>query len=157
MLDRLLDAFAAEADTEWDAVDSTTIEAHPQAAGTSHKKGGHEAGGLGQSRGGHISKLHVAADALELPLRIIVSPGHRGDMLFGGDLIAGLTTQAVPADRAYDANHFRLAFAYEGAEAVIPSRPDRPSLPCDVRLLSKRNLVERLINRQKQFRRVATR
>ena len=104
------------------------------------------------------SKLHVAADALGLPLRVIVSPGHRGDVLFAGELIAGLRPDHVLADRAYDANHFRLAIAYEGAIAVIPSRPDRAKrLPCDFRLYRERNVVERLINRLKQFRRVATR
>lgn len=41
---------------------------------------------------------------------------------------------------------------------MIPSRPDRTKrLPCDFRLYRERNLVERLINKLKQFRRVATR
>jgi transposase len=87
-----------------------------------------------------------------------LSPGHRGDVLFADALIDGLRPDHVIADRAYDANHFRLAIALAGACAVIPSRPDRAKrLPCDFCLYTERNLVERLINRLKQFRRVATR
>jgi len=83
---------------------------------------------------------------------------HRGDVLFAGDLIDGLQPERVIADRAYGANHFRLLIALAGASAVIPSRPDRTRrLPCDFRLYRERNLVERLINKLKQFRRVATR
>lgn len=91
-------------------------------------------------------------------MRIIAGPGHRGDVLYGEELIAGLAPEHVIADRAYDANHFRLTIALAGACAVIPSRPDRTKrLPCDFRLYRERNLVERLINKLKQFRRVATR
>lgn len=39
VLDGLLQALALEADTEWVAVDSTTIKAHPQAAGAPAKRG----------------------------------------------------------------------------------------------------------------------
>nr|WP_211110144.1 transposase [Acuticoccus mangrovi] len=66
---------------------------------------------MGRSRGGLSSKLHVAVDALGLPVRVIISPSHRGDVLFAGELVAGLRLEHVIADRAYDANHFRLALA----------------------------------------------
>lgn len=39
VLERLFEALAAEADTEWVSVDSTTMKAHPQAAGAPRKKG----------------------------------------------------------------------------------------------------------------------
>ena len=59
---------------------------------------------------------------------------------------------------AYDAGHFRDAIAAAGAAATIPSHPDRSRrIACDWRMYRERNLVERLIGRLKQFRRVATR
>lgn len=86
-----------------------------------------------------------------LPIRIILSPGHRGDVLFSRALlIDGLTPDHVIADRAYDANHFRLLVAPASACAVISSRPDRTKrLPCDFRPYRDRNLVERIIHRLK--------
>ena len=91
-------------------------------------------------------------------MRIILSPGQRGDVPFADALIDGLRPDHVIADRADDANHFRLAIALAGASAVIPSRPDRARrLPCDFRLYRERYLVERRIDRLEQFRRVATR
>lgn len=39
VLERLFQALACDADTEWVAVDSTTIKAHPQAAGAPIKRG----------------------------------------------------------------------------------------------------------------------
>lgn len=79
-------------------------------------------------------------------------------MLYGAALVTGLRPGHVIADRAYDANHFRMTIALEGAGAVIPSRPDRAKrLPCDWRMYRERNLVERLVNKLDHFRRVFTR
>lgn len=39
VLDHVLQALADERDTEWVAIDSTTIKAHPQAAGAPAKRG----------------------------------------------------------------------------------------------------------------------
>lgn len=122
------------------------------------QKGGPEANALGRSRGGLTTKVHVAADALGLPVRIIVAPGHRGDVLQGRALIDRLTPGHVIADMAYDAGHFRSAIAAAGATATIPSHPDRSRrIACDWRMYRERNLVERLVGRLKQFRRVGTR
>ncbi|MEM0909138.1 MAG: IS5 family transposase, partial [Pseudomonadota bacterium] len=112
----------------------------------------------GRSRGGLTTKVHVAADALGLPVRILVAPGHRGDVLQGRGLIDGLAAGHVIADMAYDADHFRDSIAAAGATATIPSHPDRSRrVPCDWRMYRERNLVERLMGRLKQFRRIATR
>ena len=124
----------------------------------SAQKGGPQTNALGRSRGGLTTKVHVAADALGLPVRILVAPGHRGDVLHGRALIDDLAPGHVIADMAYDAGHFRDAIAAAGATATIPSHPDRSNrIACDWRMYRERNLVERLIGRLKQFRRVATR
>ena len=70
----------------------------------------------------------------------------------------GLTTQAVVADKAFDADEFIESIKKTGAQAVIPPRDNRPQARhYDRHLYKDRNLVERFFNRIKQFRRIATR
>ena len=104
------------------------------------------------------TKIHTSVDALGLPVRIVLAPGHRGDVIYGKALIDGLRPTHVIADKAYDAGHFRDAIRDIGAAAVIPPRDQyRKPVPCDYRLYKERNLVERFFGKLKQFRRVATR
>ena len=104
------------------------------------------------------TKIHVSVDALGLPVRIVLAPGHRGDVIYGKPLIDGLRPAHVIADQAYDAGHFREAINDIGATAVIPPRDHyRKPVPCDYRLYKERNLVERFFGKLKQFRSVATR
>jgi transposase len=98
------------------------------------------------------------ADALGNPVRLLVTPGQRGDVPFAAMLVEGLSPLAVVADTAYDATHFRARLALAGAEAVIPPSPSRALKPSyDAELYRERNLVERFFGRLKQNRRVATR
>ena len=93
-------------------------------------------------------------------MRVILSPGHRGDVIFGAPLLKGLRPSHVIADKAYDADHFHQTIKTMGAIAVIPPRPERRPpypQPCDWGLYRERNLVERMFAKLKQFRRVATR
>ena len=95
-----------------------------------------------------------------LPVRLLLSPGQRGDVLFGKALLRGLQPGYVIADKAYDANHFHNTIKAIGATAVIPPRPERRApypQACDWQLYKERNLVERMFAKLKQFRRVATR
>jgi len=62
------------------------------------------------------------------------------------------------ADKAYDTNSLRALLATKEIEAVIPSIARRkPLIPHNVRAYRERNLIERMIGRLKDFRRVATR
>ena len=64
----------------------------------------------------------------------------------------------VLADRAYDSNAIRNLIATQGANAVIPSMPQRnPSIPHDPERYKNRNCVERFFNKLKNFRAIATR
>ena len=64
----------------------------------------------------------------------------------------------VVADRGYDSNALRALIAQLGAEAVIPPSSDRVrQIPYDRLAYRRRNLVERLWCRLKDWRRVATR
>lgn len=62
------------------------------------------------------------------------------------------------ADKAYDADGLRRWLAARRIEAVIPSTAARTvPYPLDRRAYARRNLVERLFCRLKNWRRIATR
>ena len=93
-----------------------------------------------------------------MPLRFVASPGHRGEVLFGAQLIEGFSPGFVIADRAYDAEHFHDAILEAGARPVIPPRHNRRRPhACDWHLYKERNAIERIFNKLKHFRRIATR
>jgi transposase len=73
-------------------------------------------------------------------------------------LVQGLRGRAVVGDRAYDSDAFVASVRAQGMAVVIPSRAKR-RLPrvLDVEAYARRNVIERLFGRPKQFRRVATR
>jgi putative transposase len=121
-------------------------------------KRGANAQGLGRSRGGLSTKIHVATEALGLPIRLIGSPGQRNDIAFAHELIDGFDVDVIIADKGYDADHFVNRIVEAGAEVVIPPKRNRKvQRPCDAELYKERNQIERFFNKLKQFRRVATR
>jgi transposase len=64
----------------------------------------------------------------------------------------------VAGDKGYSYPHIRRYLRQRGIGAVIPTRADQPRQRCfDRAAYRTRNRVERLLNRLKQFRRVATR
>jgi transposase len=92
------------------------------------------------------------------PLRFILSPGQQSDYKQALNLITGFHAGAVLADRGYDADSIVHAIHSTGAQAVIPSKKNRKQpRSYDAWLYKERNLVERLFNKLKNFRRVATR
>ena len=97
-------------------------------------------------------------DALGLPIRFVLSAGHRGDVIQGSALLRGFRPGYVIADRAYDAEHFHDTILDLGALPVIPPRHNRRRPHAyDRALYKERNAVERMFAKLKQFRRVATR
>ncbi len=66
--------------------------------------------------------------------------------------------RAVIADKGYDADAFLELVSARDAQAVIPPTKNRTvQRRYNKRKYKKRNLIERLINRLKHYRRVATR
>ena len=114
---------------------------------------------MGRSRGGLATRIHALADALGRPIRLMLSPGQAWDGRAAEQLLAALPKGCrLLADRAYDSNAIRALLAAQGAEAVIPSMPQRnPVIPHDREAYKARNMVERFFNKLKHFRAVATR
>lgn len=113
---------------------------------------------LGRSRGGFSTKLHAAVDALGNPLRFLLTPGQRSEITQAEGLLRGYQAGAVIADKGYDSDALVGEIEDSGAEAVIPPRSHRKEQrDYDENLYADRNKIERLFNRLKHYRRVATR
>jgi transposase len=66
--------------------------------------------------------------------------------------------ECVVGDKAYDSDAIREDLFARDLVAVIPSKANRKeSVPLEPELYRKRNRVERLVGKVKQFRRLATR
>ena len=111
---------------------------------------------LGRSKGGLTTKIHAACDSKGRPIRFILSAGQESDYSKALDLINGFKMDYLLADKGYDADYIRDAIGE--AEAVIPGRSMRKN-PQNYNkdLYKKRNLIERMFNKLKHFRRFATR
>ena len=114
--------------------------------------------GLGRSRGGLTTKLHAGCDALGNPLRFVLTPGQASDVKQATVLLEGYKPGSVIADKGYDADWLADQIAALGSEVVIPPRKNRTEPRAyDENLYADRNKIERLFNRLKHYRRVATR
>ncbi|WP_394373313.1 IS5 family transposase [Marinobacter xestospongiae] len=150
----IFEALSTDADFEYIMVDGSIVRVHQQGA---PKKTQHcEA--VGHSRGGLTTKIHATADALGNPLRLILTAGQASEYGQAQALIEGFQAEYVLADKGYDSDGFVTAIREAGSAPVIPPRRGRKQpRECDRELYKERNLVERLFQKLKQFRRVATR
>jgi len=113
---------------------------------------------VGKSRGGLSTKIHAAVDALGNPVRLLLTAGQASEYGQANALIEGFGADYILADKGYDSDDFVQAITETGAVAVIPSRKNRNEpRDYDRELYKERNLVERLFQKLKQFRRIATR
>ncbi|NUB17463.1 IS5 family transposase, partial [Azospirillum brasilense] len=162
-----LRAMAPNAGWNVHLLDSSGIRAHAHAAGARHTSGEQA---LGRSRGGFSTKLHLRADAEGRPVALHLTGGERHDLLGVGPLFEQGALRggkrggprwkpdAVIADKAYSAAWLLDGLRRKRIVPIIPSRADQRRNPdFDRAAYRRRNLVERLVGKLKQFRRVATR
>ena len=91
-------------------------------------------------------------------MEIQLTPGQQADITKAADLLEGYDPEVVIADKGYDSDALVDKIEAKGAQAVIPPKKNRlEQRDYDSDLYKERNLVERFMNRIKQFRRVATR
>lgn len=89
---------------------------------------------------------------------MVLSGGQTADVKMSADLVQDTKPDKVVADKAYDADWFLLYLDSEGIEAVIPPKRSRlQKRPIDYKAYKERNVIERTINRMKQYRKIATR
>jgi transposase len=136
--------------------------------------------GLGRSRGGFSTKLHIVADLRCRPLARVTTAGQRHDSLsfdaVMGDLLVirrdgpdRRRPDRVLADKAYSSRRIRGALRRRRIRATIPEPPSQQAARIrrgsnggrppafDAALYKKRNAVERAINKLRATRAVGTR
>ena len=100
----------------------------------------------------------MMCDALGLPVKFIVTPGEASDFGQALPLLNGETPNYVLADKGYDSDEIINYVKKINAIPVIPPRSNRLiQRTYDKTIYKERNLIERLFNRLKQFRKIATR
>ena len=97
-------------------------------------------------------------DALGNLVRFELLLGQRSEIVGAPGLIDGLRFDALLADRAFDADHFRKTLDALGAAAVIPAKRNRVEpIPHDEAAYAWRHLIENYFSKIKEFRGVNTR
>jgi transposase len=113
---------------------------------------------MGRSRGGISSKIHCVTNEKGLPIDFKLTGGEVHDAREAKGLLEGKKASYVLADKGYDAKSIVDIIKNLGAIPVIPSRTCWiEQREYDKGIYKKRNLIERMFNRLKCFRRIATR
>ena len=92
----------------------------------------------------------------------MLTPGEQHDSTMAKEVLHAVPescpVKAAVMDKAYDSDDIRRALSEDGIKAVIPSKKNRvQKISHDKKLYSRRNCSERLVNKLKQFRAIATR
>ena len=92
------------------------------------------------------------------PLKLILRPGQRADIIEAEALTESYAFEAVIADKGFDSADFVNWIEDREAEAVIPSREtNKAQREINKNLYKDRNKIERFFGRVKHYRRIATR
>ncbi|MGW8330365.1 IS5 family transposase [Streptomyces sp. NPDC055897] len=137
--------------------------------------------GLGRSRGGFTTKVHLSADGRCRPLSLTVTPGQRADCTQFEPVMDKIRVprtglgrprrrpDSLSADKAYSNRAIHAYLRRRGIRHVIPEKKDHKAARLrrgshggrppgfDKERYKKRNTVERAINKLKAHRAVATR
>ena len=105
------------------------------------------------------TKLHAVTDADGRPIRFFMTAGQVSDYTGAAALLSSLpSADWLLADRGYDADWFREALKDKGIKPCIPGRKSRGKpIKHDKRRCKRRNRIEIMFGRLKDWRRVATR
>jgi len=130
---------------------------------------GAETEALGRSQGGFSTKLNVRAEGGGKPLAFVLQPGQQHESRAFEPLMEQHPIRQpnrrrrrrpmrVCADKAYSNRRIRAFLRQRGIMVTIPhKRDERRRGRFDKALYKLRARIEQLINRLKQFRRIATR
>ena len=125
---------------------------------------------MGRSQGGFSTKLHLRAEGNGRPITAVLTGGERHEQIALEALLdhgairrpargrPRLRPRRAAGDKGYSSPTVRRRLRQRHIRAVIPNKSNQRRQPdFDRAAYRRRNQVERLINRLKQFRRIATR
>ena len=125
---------------------------------------------MGRSQGGFSTKIHLRAEGGGKPITAVLTGGERHEQIALEALLdqgairrpgrgrPRLRPPRVAGDKGYSSPTARHRLRRRGIVPVIPSkRNQKRQRRFDRAAYRERNRIERLINRLKQFRRIATR
>lgn len=114
---------------------------------------------IGRSRGGRTRKIHCLADDRGRPVAFTLTPANIADISVAIPLLeTARPARRLFADKACDADSLRNWLKRHRIKPVIPSTASRRTpYPLDKRAYRRRNVIERLFCRLKNWRRIATR
>ena len=124
----------------------------------------------GRSRGGFRAKVHVRVEGAGKSVAFVLTPGQQREVSVFEELMTRgavrrsrggrprIRPRRVCGDKDYSRRKIRSYLRRRGIRYAIPRKSnERRNGPFDRALYRLPNLVERSINRFKQFRRIATR
>ena len=105
------------------------------------------------------TKLHAVCDSQGRPLHFFITAGQVSDYKGAAALLSNLPkVEWLLGDRGYDADWFRDALKDKGIKPCIPGRKSRGKhVKYDKRRYKRRNRIEIMFGRLKDWRRIATR
>jgi len=124
------------------------------------RKRGEERNALGRSRGGFSTKINARTNAEGLPIAVVITPGQEHDLNAYPALMEEIDDdpEQLLGDKGYDSDTVRQDAVERGTQALIPTKRNRKvQLIVDKAIYALRNRIERMINRLKNSRRIATR
>jgi transposase len=171
---RILDTLQSQAhrqghlDWEIQYGDDTVVRAHQHAAGAKHSQAEQEA--WGRSQAGFSTKVHIRCEGKGKPMTFVLTAGQRHEAIAFERLMTQAAVQRLEpgrpkqrpqpsvADKGYTSRKIRAYWRRRGSRHTLPHKANEHRTgPFNRALYRSRHIVERLINRLKQSRRIATR
>ena len=116
---KVFQALVQDPDLEWVFIDGSYTKAHQHSNGAATT----DSEGIGKSRGGLTSKIHMAFDAMGLPIEFEISGREVNDCTVAPELLEQLpTAENVIADKGYDSQKVRDKITEKGSNPFIPKR-----------------------------------
>ncbi|WP_225063185.1 IS5 family transposase [Komagataeibacter rhaeticus] len=114
---------------------------------------------IGRTKGGMNTKLHAIIDQSGRPLSFFMIAGQISNYTGAPALLDSLpAAQWMLGDHGYDADWFRNALKAKGIKPCIPGRKSREKpIKYDKRKYKRRNRIEIMFGKLKDWRRIATR
>ena len=105
------------------------------------------------------TKLHAVTDSMGRPIRLFITAGQVSDYIGARALCGSLpTVDWLLGGRGYYVGWFTEALKDKGIRACIPGRKQRKTtVKYDKRRYKRRNRIEIMFGRLKDWRRIATR